>query len=442
MKDDLQKKLNVTGLTMIGIGATIGSGIFVTPADTIARLPHYGWAFVPWILGGIAAYCGAMTFAELGAAKPKAGGVYVYLKDAFGPLSGFLYGWTVLLVINSGALAALGIAFADYMGFFIKLGPMATKILAITAILLLSGLNVLGIQYSDSMSRIFTGLKLLAMVAIIGAGAYAFIQNPHVFNSGFQNSIPSNLPESITTAFIGVFWSIGGWHHISYVSSEAINPARDIPRALIYSIGIITLVYLAIIAAYMAILPSDQIASSSRIAGDAIAHLFKGGGQLVAVFIAISIFGTIAIYTMSAPRIYFAMARDKVFFSAIASIHPKFKTPANAIMIQAVWASLLVLLYGSFMKVIAFVTFMDILFMALAASSIFIIRRRHENTGTFRIKQYPLLPLIYLLITLIFVVYTLMSLNQGAFIGLGILVAGILAYYLFKLQSHPLADNT
>lgn len=429
---ELQRKLNTTALTMIGIGASIGSGIFVTPADTIALLPHYGWAILPWLLGGLAAYCGGLTFAELGASRPKAGGVYIYLKEAYGPLAGFLYGWCVLLIINTGALAALGLAFADYMTFFIRLSPAESQGLAIAVIAGLSGINCLGVSYSDKLSRTFTGLKLLAMVAIIAAGFYAFVDQPALMTQGWQTPTPTNLTGAISGAFIGVFWSIGGWHHISYVSGEAVNPGRDVPRALLYSVAIITLVYICIILAYMAILPMDQIIGSKRIAGDAIAHLFNGGGRLVAVFIAISIFGTIAIYTMSAPRIYYAMAKDGVFFPSVGKVHPIFNTPANAIIVQAVWAIVLVLAYGSFMKVIAFVTFMDILFMSLAAATIFIFRSRHGVPSVFSVKAYPLLPMVYLLISSTFVVYTLLDLNEGAIAGMVILAIGILAYYYFR----------
>lgn len=436
---ELQRKLNTTALTMIGIGASIGSGIFVTPADTIARLPHYGWALLPWLLGGVAAYCGGLTFAELGASRPKAGGVYVYLKEAYGDLAGFLYGWCVLLIINTGALAALGLAFSDYMTFFISLSPAQGQALAIFVIAGLSGINCLGVSYSDKLSRTFTGLKLLAMLVIIGVGVYAFASQPALLKGGWQAATPTQLTGAISSAFIGVFWSIGGWHHISYVSGEAINPGRDVPRALLMAVGIITAIYICIILAYMAILPMDQIVGSKRIAGDAIAHLFAGGGQWVAVFIAISIFGTIAIYTMSAPRIYYAMAKDGVFFPSIGKVHPRFNTPANAILLQAAWAIVLVLAYGSFMKVIAFVTFMDILFMSLAAATIFIFRARHGVPTVFSVKTYPLLPLIYLLISASFVFYTLLDLNQGALAGLVILALGILAYYYFRKRYPPTA---
>ena len=425
---------------MIGIGASIGSGIFVTPSDTILRLPHYGWALLPWLLGGIAAYCGGLTFAELGATRPKAGGVYVYLKEAYGDIAAFLYGWCVLLIINTGALAALGLAFADYMTFFYPLTPLASKLLAIGVIGILSVINCLGVEYSDKLSRTFTGLKLLAMLAIIAAGIVAWVQNPNTMMSGWHQPTPTPLFSGLSGAFIGVFWSIGGWHHISYVSSEAINPGRDIPRALLIAVGVITFTYLAIIAAYMAILPMEQIITSKKVAGDAVAHLFSGGGKLVAIFIAISIFGTIAIYTMSAPRIYYAMARDGVFFQAIGKVHSRFNTPANAILMQAVWAILLVVAYGSFMKVIAFVTFMDIVFMSLAAASIFVFRKRYGIPSVFRVRWYPWLPLIYLIISLAFVFYTLMDLNQGAIAGCAILMVGIGAYSLFrgqKLKLHP-----
>lgn len=428
----LERKLTLYGLTMIAIGSCIGSGIFITPASTLKSLPHYGYALIPWILGGLATFLGALTFSELGARFPKAGGVYIYIKESYGPLAGFLYGWIILLIVNTGALAALGMAFSDYLNFFIPVTGFNKQIIAISTILLLSLVNIRGVGISQSLANIFTGLKLLALFLIICLGAYFISIDSGNLSEGFGTARPNSIASGILIAFVGVFWSFGGWHHATYLSGETIDPQRTVPKAMLYGTGTVMLVYLAVILAYMGMTPLTQMMASERIAGDAVANVISGGGKLVSLAISISIFGTIAIYTMTAPRIYFAMAEDGVFFSRLSRIHPKYKTPNFAIILQAVWACSLVLLWGSFTKLLTFVTFMDLVFMALAASSIFYFRKKSKVLPDFVLKGYPIIPLVYLAILLSFVVYVLGSMQEEAIAGLIILALGVPAYYWFK----------
>lgn len=433
MSTDLKQKLNTYGLTMIAMGSSIGSGIFVTPSGTFSAIPSLFWVFIPWVFGGLAAYMGALTFAELGARYPKAGGVYVYLKEGYGSIFGFLYGWIILLIVNTGALAALGMAFADFLNFFFHVEGVWKQGIAITTIVGLSFLNVFGIGVSQSFSNIFSGIKILALALIIILGLYLLGMGRSA-NTGFLDMTPPlGLGTGILAAFVGVFWSFGGWHHITYLSEEAINPQRTVPRAMLYATLATTVIYLLVILAYAVLLPFDQIANSTRVAGDAVANVIYGGGKLVTLAISISIFGTIGIYTMSAPRIYFAMAKDGLFFKGLSKLHPKYKSPYVAIFTQAAWACLLVIIYGSFIRIITFVTFMDVAFMALATASIFIFRKRNEGEKPkFYIKAFPLIPIVYLLISLSFVGYTLIDLNTEALAGCGILILGIPAYYYFK----------
>ena len=433
---ELNKKLTTYGLTMIAIGSCIGSGIFVTPSDTFKSIPSLFWAFMPWVLGGIATFMGAMTFSELGARYPKAGGVYVYLREAYGPLFGFLYGWIILCIVNTGALAALAMAFADYLNFFLPIEGTFKQVIAIITIVLLSVINVYGISISQTFSNIFSGLKLIALILIILLGLY-FLFTGQGHNEGYTNVVTSpGLIGGILTAFVGVFWSFGGWHHTTYLSGEAINPQHTVPRAMLYGTLTVTAVYLLVILAYTTLLPIDQIIGSSRVAGDAVANVITGGGKLVTLAITISIFGTIGIYTMTAPRIYFAMAKDGIFFKQLSQLHPKYKSPHVAILGQAIVAIVLVMIYGSFMKIITFVTFMDIVFMALATSTIFIFRKKDNGIRPpFYVKAYPLIPLIYLLISLSFVFYTLFSLNSEALAGICVLALGIPVYYFFRRQN-------
>ncbi|MCB0707079.1 MAG: amino acid permease [Saprospiraceae bacterium] len=433
----LRRKLTLYGLTMIAVGSCIGSGIFITPNEIAGVLGHPSWIIIVWLLGGIIALTGALTFAELGGLFPKSGGVYVFLKEAYGPLAGFLYGWMILLVINTGALAALGVAFAEYLKFFIP-GLSANDVLIVAAstVIILTAINCLGVNISQWLSNIFTGGKLLAILVIIVIG-FAYIQ-PHAITLEWSlgRAAPSPLHTALLTALIGVLWSFGGWHHTSYLAGEAIEPQRTIPRAMILGTGIVTVTYVLVNMAYLFLLPIPAIAGTERVAGDALAVVIPWGGQLVAVFIAISIFGTVAIYTMSAPRIYYAMAKDGLFFSALAKVHPKYGTPVNAMVVQAVWALVLLIAWGTFSNLITYVTFMDICFMAMAGASIFIFRKRlPQQDRPYRTHGYPIVPAIFIFICVAFVINTLIARPTQAYAGLILLLSGVLFYYVFKKRA-------
>ena len=351
---ELNKVLNVRGLTLIAIGACIGSGIFVTPAATMQHIPHHGYALLAWMIGGLVAYLGAMTFSELGATFPKEGGVYVYLKNAYGDIAGFLYGWIILLIVNTGALAALGLALADFLFFFLPINAEQKSLVAIGVIWGLTVINIFGVNISQHFASIFTGLKLLAIIMIIVVGFWFLPDVSHEINLDLTYKIPENLLSGILLAFVGVFWSMGGWHHATYLAGESIDPKKSVPKAMLYGTLTVTIVYVLIIFAYMVLLPMGKMAESERVAGDALAAVYSHGGKLVSIIISISILGTIGIYTMTAPRIYYAMAKDGIFFKFLAEVSEKYKTPYKAMLFQAGWATILILIWGSFIKIITF----------------------------------------------------------------------------------------
>ncbi len=423
---------------MIAVGSCIGSGIFVTPYEVVQALPHHGYVLLIWAVGGLIAMTGALTFAELGGLFPQAGGVYVYLREAYGPAVGFLYGWVILLVINTGALAALSMALAEYLAFFFPLAQSGKIVLAAVVILLLTGINATGVQASDALAKVFTGLKLLAMAAIVGVAFWAYDREAIDLQFSLTQNVPDNLLGALLLALVGVFFSYGGWHHATYVAGEAVDPQRTVPKAMILGTLTVTVAYVLINLAYMLLLPLSAISASARVAGDAIAMVVPFGGQLVAVAIAISIFGTIGIYTMSAPRIYFAMASDGVFFPALSRLHPRFNTPVNAMFLQAIWAILLLFLWGTFSNLITYVTFMDIAFMCLAACSIFLFRKRlPDSLRTYRVVGYPFVPLIFVLLTGAFVVNTVIQRPVQALAGLFVLLTGFLVLLYFWRRKSP-----
>jgi len=435
----LKKQINLYGLTMIVIGAVVGAGIFKTPSDIAGVLPNHLLIISVWVLGGIVALTGALTFSELGGMFPKAGGVYVFLKEAYGDLVGFLYGWAILLVITTGALAALGMAFADYMTTFFVLSGLEKNILAIVLIIVLTLVNITGANITQIFANVFTGLKLIAIGAIILVGFIFY--NPEVQLDFSMQSAPVDYMTAMFAGLVGVLWSIGGWHHASYVASETIDAQKTVPRAMVIGVTIIMTIYVLINLAIMFLLPIPEIIASDKVVGDAIASVsaIPYGGKLVAIAIAISIFGTIGIYTMTAPRIYFAMANDGVFFKQLSYVHPKYKTPVNAMLLQMVWACVLVLFWGSFGKLINYVVFMDLAFMMLAGLSVFIFRKKRKDAHRpVKAWGYPVIPAIFVLISLLFVVSTLFGENtkEQATAGLVVLSVGLAVYYLLGFNKN------
>lgn len=432
----LKQKLGLYGLTMIAIGSCIGAGIFKTPSQIIEVLPHHGWVLIIWIIGGLITLTGALTFAELGALFPKTGGVYVFLREAYGDIFAFSYGWMMLLVINTGSIAALGLAFAEYMTYFIALTQVGKVMLAAGLIISLSLINALGVDTSQRIISLFTTLKLIAIAGIIAVAAFASNYTAADFQPALSNNPPDNLTSALLLALIGVLWSFGGWHHASYLAGETKDAQRTVPRAMILGALVVTLVYVAINWAYMNMLPLEQIANSERLAADAMGAI-PNGGKIVAGIICISIFGTISIYTMSAPRIYQAMAADGIFFQKLAKIHPKYGTPANAMIFQAIWAMILLMAWGTFHDLITYVAFADLSFMLLAGVAVFVFRKRGLNNDAYKVPMYPVIPILFVIATTAFVLNTLIErpLQSGA--GLLLLAIGLPLYYYFKRSTKP-----
>lgn len=429
----LKKKLTLYGLTMIAIGSCIGAGIFATPNGVVQAVPHQGWALLTWVLGGLVALTGALTFAELGGMFPKAGGVYVFLKEAYGDAVGFLYGWVTLLVINTGALAALGLIFASYMNQFIPgMGENGELLLAILVIGGLTALNALGIDTSQLFANLFSGLKLLALAGIVVVGLIFYQETETSLQLGLMENRPDNLLSAMLTGLIGVLFSIGGWHHASYLAGEAVNAQKTVPRAMIFGTLVVTVIYLLANLAYMMLLPLPTLQQSAAVASDSLMAVTPLGGKIAAIIIAISIFGSIGIYTMSAPRIYFAMAKDGIFFKQLAHLHPKYQTPVNAMIVQAVWAILLLVLWQTFHNLISYVTFMDIGFMALAGFSVILFRRNRKGVERpYKVPGYPIVPLIFIGISAAFVINTLFEQPTQALAGLVLCGTGLGVYYWF-----------
>ncbi|MBL7796110.1 MAG: amino acid permease [Saprospiraceae bacterium] len=435
---ELRKKLTLYGLTMIAVGSCIGSGIFVTPAQIVGAVPNATLVLAVWALGGVIALTGALTFSELGGMFPKSGGVYVYLREAYGDFVGFLYGWAILLVINTGALAGLCVAFAEYLKiFFPDMSNGEKTAVAAATMLGLTAVNMFGVQVSQRLANVFTGLKLLAIAGIIAAGFVWYDPAAVQLDFSLGESVPANLTTAMLTGLIGVLFSVGGWHHASFVAGEALDAPRTVPRAMFLGVLIVMATYLLVNLAYMFLLPLDAIAQSPRVAGDAMNMVAPWGGKAVAVAIALSIFGTISIYTMSAPRIYFAMAADGVFFKQLAWVHPRWRTPVVAMLVQVVWAmAVLVFFQGLFDKIITFVTFLDIALMGMAGAAVFVFRKKRPGQERpIRAWGYPVVPIIFIAISAAFALNTLLERPDQALPGVGVLAVGAAVFWWRKKRA-------
>ena len=429
---ELKKDLRLYGLIMVVIGSCIGSGIFLTPSQIAGHLPAPLLILLAWGLGGVITLTGALTFAELGAMFPQAGGVYVYLKEAYGDLFGFLYGWVYLVVITSGANAALSIACAYYLAFLFSLNETEKKIVAILALVVVTFVNIFRVRAAEVFTNVFTGIKLVGIAAVIGIGLFFGNVKFNLFESAAKAEIGS-LTGAFGLALIGVLWSYGGWQHASFVAGEARNARRNIPRAMIIGSIVVTAVYLLTNLAYLFLLPVDQIASSQSIAADALSALLPFGGALIAVLIAISTFGTLGIYTLSAPRIYYAMAKDGLFFKKLAWVHPKFRTPIYAILVQSTWAVVLLLFWGTFEDLITYVVFTDWIFFGLTAAGVLVLRHKRKDLARpYKTFGYPIVPLIFISITFLFVLNVLIAKPLHAWAGLILIFVSLPIYYYFK----------
>ncbi len=428
----LAKELTLYGLIMVAIGSCIGSGIFVTPSQIAELIPSSGLILLVWAIGGLIALTGALTFGELGALFPQAGGIYVFLREAYGGWLGFLYGWAYLIIITSGSIAVLSLAFSYYLSSIIPMSDTGMMITSITAIVVVTILNVLRAKFGEIFSNIFTGLKIVGILIIILVG-FLFGDTEHSFKTiSFTTSSGKGI-SAFGVALTGVLFSYGGWQHASYLAGETKNPTRNVPVAMITGAFVVTVIYLLVNTGYMLLLPVEDIVSSQKVAADAVSTVLPFGGKLVAGIIAICTFGTMGIYTLSTPRIYYAMASDGLFFKSIAKVHPKFKTPFYAIILQSIWAVLLLLFWGTVENLITYTVSVEWIFFVLAAAGIFIFRKKMRDAERpYKTFGYPVTPLIFIVITTWFVINIMINKPLHMGIGFIFLLIGVPVFLVFR----------
>ncbi len=448
----LKRELGVWSAAAIVVGTVIGSGIFLVPHDMIRQVGSPGVVFAVWIFGGLLSLFGALTYAELSSALPEAGGEYVYLREAYGPFWGFVYGWTQMWVAKSGSIATLATAFFYYLANFrpgleqvlytlpLPVGPGGGpleirygQLLAMAVILLLAGVNYLGVKFGGEVQVAVTAVKiaLIAAIIIIGLGSGA----------GSGANLTSSMPVAggaagFFAALVGALWAYDGWNNVSMVSSEIRNPRRSLPLALIAGTSAVIAIYLLANLAYFWVLAPQEVAAGNRVAADMMRRIFAGAGaDAVSVAAMVSIFAALNGSILSGARVPYAMARDGLFFRPVARVHPRYATPGVSIVALSCWAALLVL-SGRYSELYTYVIFASWILYGMTAASVIVLRRKRPDLHRpYRTFGYPVVPVLFVAGAAAVIFFTLRQSPRESLLGLAIIFAGLPFYFHWKRRN-------
>jgi len=443
----LIRGLSLLDSILLLTGGIIGSGIFLTAADVASNTRTPGLFLSIWVIGMAITMLACFAFAEMGAMFPEAGGQYVYLREAYGELVAFLYGWMIFTVSVAGTIAALGAGFAEYMGklfpalsadhivFTIPLGGLAVTrghVVALAAVALQTLINILGVRRGALLQNVATWAKFGAIGAFVILGLLVGKGSWSHYATGLAATATSpSLLSGMGVALIAVFWAYDGWVYITWVAGEVKDPQKNLPRSLILGLLIVGAIYLAINAVYLYALPMTEIAANTAVAQAAAVSMFSAGAaRWLALVIAVSCFGAMASCIMSGARVYYAMAEDGVFFRSLAKVNPRWHTPVRSLVLQGVWAAALAL-SGGYNALFTYVMFMMVLSYTLTVAALFILRRKMPDAPRpYRCTGYPWLPALYVLISGIWTVNAIFTRTQEALWGIIIVALGI-PFYLY-----------
>ncbi len=441
---ELSRGLNLWDTSLLVLGLVIGGGIFLTPTSIAKAIPSEPWILGAWTVGGLLAIAGGLVFAELGAMMPRAGGLYVYIREAFGDLPAFLYAWVAYWIIIIGSDAAVAVGFSTYLAvFFPSLGNdrvvaslgfttiSAGQLVAVALTLVFSATHYVGVREGARIQGVFT-VVIVAALAALGVGGL-FAGAPRAV------AVPIAPPivfSALGTALIGVFWTFYGWNEIVAVAGEVANPRRNLPLALILGTGLVTLLYVGVNAAFLKVIPAAEMAHTEQPGTLAATRLFgPGAGLLVALAITAAAIGCTSAGLVPAPRIVYALAKDGLFPKAFARVHPRFRTPSFAIVVQAVWMSLLCL-SGRYDQLYTYATFFVILAYAAAGVALFVFRRRRPDLPRpYRCWGYPAVPFLFVASALLLAVNTVREQPVETLAGVGILVLGLPFYFALRRRA-------
>lgn len=442
-------------------GSMIGSGIFIVSADILRQVHHPGLMLLVWVIAGIVTVFGALSYGELASMFPRAGGQYVYLQEGISPLFAYLYGWTLFTVIQTGSIAAVAVAFARFTselipavspdllaGFTlhlpsgaIEVGVSGQRLLAIAVVILLTAINIRGVRTAAALQ---TGLTLVKVASLVGLILLGLTIGRNVAATGINfgadfwpaAGLTSGLLPVIGAAMVGALFSMDAWNGVGFAAGELKNPARDVPFSMTMGVLLVTGLYLLANLAYLSVLPADAIANAPQDrVGTAVLFAMLGKAGLIAMTIAvmISTFGCVNGMILTSARVYYAMARDRLFFSAAARLHPRHRTPHVALIVQAVWSCALCL-SGTYGQLLDYVIFAALLFYVLTVIGLFILRRRKPDAPRpMKVPGYPWIPAAYVILTALIAIDLLIEKPLYTWPGLVIVAAGVPVYYLWKV---------
>src|SRR6202167_2061838 len=452
-RPDLARELGLTQASAIVVGTIIGSGIFLVPAEMMQAVGSAKLVYLASLVGGLLSFFGALTYAELGAMKPQAGGEYVYVRDAYGPLGGFLYGWTWFVIakpasvatIATGLVRILGTfpAFSFFSGDVVSANILSRyfaitwgQVVAISAAILISVLNYLGVKKAGEFQLVFTMLKVAIILGIVfvcfsGAGS-ATGRGWNNFAGTFTGA--KGGIAGFMAALVAALWAYDGWNDLNMVAGEIKHPERNIPIALIAGVATVGVLYILVNAAVQYVLPASSIAASPRPASDAVALVMGHmGAAIVSIGMAVSMLVTLNGTIMSGARVPYAMARDGYFFRALAEVHPRFHTPSVAIVLQAVLSIALLLLGGNFRQLFSLAIFAEWLFYMIAGSTVFVFRWRDPQAARpYRVFGYPFVPALFIIVAAVLLCYTFREDWPNSFYGLLVILAGVPVFEWFR----------
>lgn len=448
----LRRELNLLDATTLVIGSMIGSGIFIAPSLMANYIQTPGIIILLWFVGGVLTVFGSLSYAEMAAALPRSGGQYVFLKEAYSPLVAFLYGWTLFLVIQTGFIAAVAVAFAKYLGVFLPIlsesniiftannfSINSAQIVAILSIVFLTLINVLGVKLGAAVQNIFTILKISAILALIVFSFSSSLGNVKNFSPLLTPVLPETLSiglfAAIAVAMSKALFAYDAWNSVTFAAEEIKKPEVNLPRALILGTMITAIIYTLVTMAYIYVVPVDKMAvvPDNRIAAE-VSFVLLGSAGLIFITIAIliSTFGCNNGLILAGPRVYYAMAKDKLFFSKVKNIHSKFNTPATSLWYQCIWASILTLT-GTYSDLLTYTAFASLLFNLMTVLGLFVLRKKLPDLPRpYKTLGYPFIPILYILVALFFIIYIFIGDIRNSGFGLIIILSGIPVYFLMQ----------
>jgi APA family basic amino acid/polyamine antiporter len=432
---ELRRVLGLFSIVGIVVGAMIGSGIFINPANIAKTVGTSKLMLAVWIVGGILSFFGALAIAELAAIYSQAGGIYIYLREAYGSLVAFLFGWTLILVVEAGTIATLVVGFSSkYLPYFVSLSGLQTKVVAISLIVILAAVNVLGVKKGAFLMNFLTSVKFIGLIGVcVVVFIFAKGSTGNFLSSESAGPVSGGILGSFGIALVSALWAYKGWETSTYCAGEIKDPQKKLPLGLF--IGSLSVIFLYLLAnlAYLYVFPAARMAESTRIAADVMeAAVGPVGASIIALIILLSMTGTANGHLLTAPRVFYAMAKDGLFFKSVAKVHPKHRTPHVSIIILATWAALLSL-SGTFEQLYSYVIFGFWIFMGLTVAGVIILRKkRPEVPRPYKTWGYPVTPILFIISSVFLTINSLIRTFWNSFAGLALIALGIPVYLVWR----------